>query len=94
MEERKGRREGGERRGGNIREGKKRERQMKLEGWGEGVKEGKLDNDNSNNSLDPPGGTLPEAPPLSLSLSLSCSFSPSVPLPPSLLSSLLLLFHS
>lgn len=57
---------------------------MKLEGWGEGVKEGKLDNDNSNNSLDPPGGTLPEAPPLSLSLSLMLllSFSPSAALPP------------
>lgn len=66
MEERKCRREGGERQGGKIREGKKRERQMKWEGWGEGVKEGKLDNDNSNNSLDPPGGPLPEAPSLSL----------------------------
>lgn len=48
------------------------------------MKEGKLDNDNSNNSLDPPGGPLPEAPyfALSLSLMLLPSFSPSAALPP------------
>lgn len=40
---------------------------------GEGVKEGKLDNDDSNNSLDPPGGPLPEAP-----FSLSLFHAPSV----------------
>lgn len=50
---------------------------------GEGVKEGKLDNDDSNNSLDPPGGPLPEAPfSLSLSFMLLLSFSPSACLPP------------
>lgn len=47
---------------------------------GEGGKEGKLDNDDSNNSLDPPGGPLPEA--HSLSLMLLLSFSPSASLPP------------
>lgn len=44
------------------------------------MKEGKLDNDNSNNSLDPPGSPLPEA--NSLSLMLLLSFSPSAALPP------------
>lgn len=62
---------------------------------GRRAKEGKLDNDDSNNSLDPPGGPLPEASLLSLSFMLLLSFSPSAspPLLPSP-SSLLLLFHS
>lgn len=63
-----------------------------------GVKVGKLDNDDSNNSLDPSGGPFPEAP-FSFRLSLSLFHAPSVlqslSLPsPSLPSSLLLLFHS
>lgn len=49
---------------------------------GRQAKEGKLDNDDSNNSLDPPGGPLPEASLLSLSFTLLLSFSPSAS-PPS-----------
>lgn len=55
-----------------------------------GAKEGKLSDDHSKNSLDPPGGPLREAPTHFLSLSVSRALS----LTRSLSSSLLLLFHS
>lgn len=45
------------------------------------MKGGQLDNDDSNNSLDPPGGPLPEAP-FSLAFMLLLSFSPPASLPP------------
>lgn len=57
--------------------------EMRMTGGGR-----ELDNDDSNNSLDLPGGSLPEAP-FSLTFILLLSFS--LPPPPS---SLLLLFHS
>lgn len=56
----------------------------------EGTKEGKLGNDHSENSVDPSGGPLLEAPSHFLSLSVSRALSLVWSLP----SSLLLLFHS